>query len=143
MKKAWKIWVVGIVLILLLAGLAVWQSNGTRAHYAVYLTTGDVYFGRIVRFPAFGLKDVYLLQVNARDEKNPVNVQKFSSLFWGPGDFMKINERNVAWKVPLNKKGGLAKLIRENSELVAPPAYPVPVKNNADENDAGGNNRSE
>lgn len=120
MKKTLKPLVISIVAVLLLAGLAAWQAVGTRGHYAVYLTTGDVYFGRIVRFPSFGLKNVYLLQVNAENAEKPVSVQKFDKLFWGPKDFIKVNRDRVVWTVKLDPAGDLATLIKSNPELALP-----------------------
>lgn len=115
--------VVVIVLLIALAGVVVWQTwFSSASYYAVYLKTGDLYFGQLSRFPSFGLSHVYLLQVNAQDKQNPVNVQKFSNVFWGPEDFIKINRDEVAWYTKLKSDSQLVRLIETNPDLTASPS---------------------
>ncbi len=109
-----------IVLLIVLAGVIVWQTwLGSVSYYAVYLKTGDLYFGQLSRFPSFGLSHVYLLQVNAQNQQNPVNVQKFSNVFWGPEDFIKINRDEVAWYTKLKSDSQLVRLIETNPDLTS------------------------
>jgi hypothetical protein len=113
--------IVVIVLLLVLVGVLAWQTWFSAAsYYAVYLKTGDLYFGQLSRFPSFSLSHVYLLQVNAQDKENPVNVQKFSNVFWGPEDSIKINRDEVAWYAKLKKDSQLVRLIETNPDLVPP-----------------------
>ncbi len=123
-----------IVLLIVLAGAIVWQTwFGSISYYAVYLKTGDLYFGQLSRFPSFGLSHVYLLQVNAQNQQNPVNVQKFSNVFWGPEDFIKINRDEVAWYTKLKSDSQLVRLIETNPDLTSgenqnQPQQPVPAE---------------
>lgn len=109
-----------IVLVILLVGvlsyLLVFKKEAN--FYAVYLRTGDLYFGKLVRFPSFGLKQVYLFQVNPQNQQTPLSVQKFDNIFWGPEDFIKINKENVVWIAKLNKNGQLYQLIKNNPQLL-------------------------
>ncbi len=115
--------IVVVVLAVVLAGVVVWQNWWGKASYsAVYLKTGDLYFGRLSRFPSFGLSHVYILQVNSQDQKNPINVQKFSNIFWGPEDFIKINREEVVWSAKLKSDSQLVRLIETNPDLVPSPA---------------------
>lgn len=124
-----------ILLVLVLAGWLAWESFfAPPTFHAVSLVTGDVYFGQLVRFPSFGLKQVYTIQVNPQDEANPLSIQRFQNIFWGPEDFVKINRNNVAWTVKLDSRGQLAQLLRSNPDLLpapgqaqqqAPPASPA------------------
>lgn len=121
---------VGVVAVLAvaLAGVIVWQAIGRDSPmYAVYLRSGDLYFGKLVRAPYFGLKSVYLLQVNAGNQENPVSIQKFTNVFWGPEDFMKINRDEVMWMTRLSEGSQLAQVVKTNPDLVpAPGSAPAP-----------------
>lgn len=107
-----------VVLVLVLGGILAWRSWGGSAFYAVSLRTGDLYFGQLTRFPSFGLKQVYLLQVNQNNTENPLSVQRFKNAFWGPEDFLRINRDEVVWMVKLDPKGQLAQLIETNPDLL-------------------------
>ena len=123
------VWAV-VVLAVALAGVVVWQVwGGESPLYAVYLSTGDLYFGTLVRVPYFGLTNVYLLQVNAADQENPVSMQKFTNVFWGPEDFMKINRDEVVWMTRVSEESQLVSMIRANPDLLpfapqSPPPRP-------------------
>lgn len=120
--------VVVVVLLLALVGIIAWQAwFGSPSYYAVYLKTGDLYFGQLSRFPSFGLSHVYLLQVDTQNQKNPVNVQKFSNVFWGPEDFIKINREEVVWSSRLRDDSQLVRLIQTNPELTAPAESTAPA----------------
>ncbi|KKU91712.1 MAG: hypothetical protein UY23_C0001G0318 [Candidatus Jorgensenbacteria bacterium GW2011_GWA1_48_11] len=128
--------IVVIVLILALAGVFAWKWWGASSYYAVYLRTGDLYFGQLVRFPSFGLKNIYTIQVNSQNQQNPLSIQKFTNIFWSPTDFMKINREQVVWTTRLNDTGQLVQLIKTNPDLVppagtqqAPPATQEPSTN--------------
>lgn len=117
-----------IVLVVALAAILVWQFwVKTPTYTAVYLKTGDLYFGELTTFPYYGLSHVYMIQVNAQDQKNPVSVQKFTNIFWGPEDSMRINPAEVVWSATLNPQGQLAQLIASNPGLVPPPGSQVPA----------------
>ncbi len=118
-----------IVLIVALAAVVAWQFwFKTPTYYAVYLKTGDLYFGELTTFPYFGLTHVYMVQVNAQDKTNPVSVQKFTNIFWGPTDSLRINRDEVVWYTPLSSQSQLAQLIAKNPDLApstAPQQSPV------------------
>lgn len=109
-----------VVVLLGLAALFSWRVFfRAQDFYAVYLRTGDVYFGKLSYVP-FGLSQVYTLQVNPQSQETPINIQRFTNVFWGPEDFMKINRDEVVWVVKLSSQGQLAKLIKANPDLVPP-----------------------
>lgn len=120
------LWVIGVLVIILLV-LVVWQIFfGKSAYYAVYMRTGDVYFGKLMRFPSFGLSNVYTLQVNAQDQQNPIRVQKFSDVFWGPEDWLKLNKDEVVWYTKLKSEGQLSQLLLTNPNLTPQQGQQVP-----------------
>lgn len=118
--------IIVLVFVVLVAGAGVWFYASKNSGYsAVYLETGDVYFGKIVNFPRFGLKNVYLIQTNPQNQETPFSVQKFSKVFWGPEDYININRNEVVWTARLQKESQLLKIFKENPDL-------------ASQNDAGG-----
>jgi len=121
-----------VVLVLVLLGIVAWQTWFTGpSYYAVYLRTGDLYFGELSRFPSFGLKHVYMLQVNAQNSQNPVSVQKFTNVFWGPEDFIKLNRDEVVWYTKLKPESQLVKLIAANPDLLPSAAGAPQAEENA------------
>lgn len=111
-----------IILAAILISLFIWQGWGRQpSYYAVYLQSGDLYFGRLVRFPYFGLKQVYVLQLNPQNQESPFSIQRFPNTIWGPKDYLKINRDQVVWLTELDPNGQFAQLIRSNPNL-APPA---------------------
>lgn len=112
---------VGVVLVLVvvLIALVAWQFFfSSSPMYAVYMRTGEVYFGKLQRFPSFGLTDVYTISVNQQNTQNPVSVQKFSNVFWGPSNFLKLNPDEVVWTTELRSDSQLVQLIASNPNLV-------------------------
>ncbi len=113
----WLLWVI-IVLVVILLILVVWQVFFAKSQYsAVYLRTGEVYFGKLVRFPYFGLKNVYSIQATG-DQQNPIRIQKFADSFWGPEDHIKINRDEVVWYTELKNESQLNQLFATNPNLV-------------------------
>lgn len=108
-----------LLLVLVVVALVVWAvAFKPASHYAVFLRTGDLYFGELMRFPSFGLKNVYTLSVNPNNQQTPISIQRFRNVFWGPQDWLKINRDEVVWVTKLDPQGQLSQLIRTNPELV-------------------------
>lgn len=109
--------VVIILVVLVVAALVVWKVAFKPATYsAVFMRTGDLYFGELMQFPSFGLKNVYTLSVT-QDAQNPISIQRFKNVFWGPQDWLKINRDEVVWITNLDPAGQLAQLIKTNPDL--------------------------
>lgn len=110
------------VLSLTLVGIVYWQKVGfKKSYYAVYLETGDLYFGKLNKFPGLSLTDVHLLQRNPDDPQNPFTLQRFDQTFWQPENKIKLNPDKVVWTAKL----------KPGSELMdfftgAKPATPTP-----------------
>lgn len=110
-----------LVLLLVVVGMVygLWSTGvWSRGYSAVYLMSGDLYFGKLVRFPTFGLKEVVSIQPT-QDPNTPLAISKFSNLFWGPENFMQISRDKVIWVVRLKDEGQLAKLLKENPNLLS------------------------
>ncbi|MEK7464392.1 MAG: hypothetical protein AAB617_01290 [Patescibacteria group bacterium] len=130
MSKTNKILLVAVViLVVVIVFLTIWMVwFKSPNYYAVYMRTGDLYFGKLVRFPHFGLKNVYTLQVNQQDQQNPIRIQKFTNVFWGPEDYLKLNDDEVVWVTKLKSDGQLAQVIKNNPDLLpTEPQQAVPA----------------
>ena len=102
-----------IILAVALVAIIYWQKVGfNRNYWAVYLDTGDLYFGKLNYFSKLSLSDVYLLQRNEQNQQNPFSVSKFSNAFWGPEDKIYINKDNIVWKTKLKDDSQIINFIK-------------------------------
>lgn len=109
MKKFNKILII-LAAILLIAFVAVIyrQKFGfEKPYYAVYMSDGNIYFGKISNFPKFALTDVWILQGSGNSSE--LTVSKFNEAVLGPDNKMFINSDNMIWKTKL----------RDDSQLLA------------------------
>lgn len=108
-----------IVLIVALGGVLYWQKLGVDQTYsAVYLDTGDIYFGKLSRFPRMTLRDVWFLQKGA-DAQQGFGLSKFEKAFWGPKDTMVINDEKVIWVTELKDESEVVRAIK-NPQIATP-----------------------
>ena len=78
-------------------------------HYsAVYLETGEVYFGEFSRFPFAQLKNAYVLQ---RDESGGLNVLPLSATIWQPQGVLKLNSEKIVFTALISKDSLVYKTI--------------------------------
>lgn len=107
-----------IVLAAALGAVLYWQKMGIEEKYsAVYLNTGDIYFGKLSRFPRMTLRDVWFLQKES--EAQGFALSKFENAFWAPRDKMIFNEENVVWVTELAEDSEVVRAIK-NPQSVAP-----------------------
>ena len=133
----WKLVTLIIVIVLLVAGLEVAQAQGWippvnpaspngRLYQAVFLTNGQVYFGKVRKVTRENLilTDIYYLQVvqplqqkepsEAQQNKEPaLNLVKMGSEIHGPTDKMIIPKSNVVFWEDIKSDGTVAKAIDE------------------------------
>src|SRR3990167_9045564 len=104
-----------LVVVLIAAGVVFLQfkMNRTDNYTVVYLTTGEVYVGKITTFPDMQLRNGYVLQVNkdATDpSKNTFQLQPIDQAIWAP-EVMHINQKNVVFYGPLLGTSKIAETI--------------------------------
>lgn len=121
MSKLNKILLVIVVVLLIALGIVIyWQKGGfEKPYWAVYLNTGDLYFGKLSSFPKLSLSGVLLLQRNPQDAQNPLSLAEFKEVFWGPEDKIYLNNENIIWKTKLRKDSKIIEFIKN------PPAQTV------------------
>ena len=108
---------ISIIIVLLIVGCCFiyWQNGGfEKSYWAVYLDSGDLYFGKLSEFPQLSLTDVWFLQSNAGNEENPFSVEKLTNVFWGPQDKLYLNQENVIWRVELKDDSQIVQFIKSN-----------------------------
>jgi len=107
---------ISIILLVIVLGLLFYIFTANRKlpkqtekpYYAVYLNTGDVYFGRLRRFPRLILTDVHLLQ---READNGFSLRKFGEAIYGPENKIEINRKSVVWITKLSPDSQVVQII--------------------------------
>lgn len=116
--------VVVVVLVIALAGVVYWQNfkKSDSDYWAVYLSTGDIYIGKLSYFPRFHLSDVWFFQKTS-DAQNPLSLAKFTQAFWGPEDNLYLSEKQIIWKSKLSETSQVISYIK-NSQSAQPQTEP-------------------
>jgi hypothetical protein len=115
-----------VVLVLVLILLGVWVGSflsggkqaGASGYTAVFLVTGDVYFGKLSWFPSPKLSKAWFLQRSVGQDNQPqLGLAPFSSVFWGPAGDMYLNPKQILFWAPIKADSQVAKAI-ENPAAV-------------------------
>ena len=127
-------WVLLVLVILVLVGLGTGlgllisgrsSSAGLSKYSAVYMTSGDVYFGELSWFPKPHINNTYILQRGVDQNNAPqVAVAPFKSVVWGPGSIIYLNSKESVFWTRLRQDSSVARLIDNPSsaQQVVPPA---------------------
>jgi len=114
-----KILLATTILLVLVVGLflvkQVW--NRDDSYYAVLTLGGDLFFGKLHHFPRARLTNVWTLQRNPQDEKNPVSLVKFEQSLWGPQDVLYLNKKNIIWKTKLKADSQVLSQMKNQPQL--------------------------
>jgi len=115
---------INIILIAIIALLAVYvfvfnkniNFELKRSYYAVYLRTGDLYFGHLCKFfSKYTLTNIYFLQ---RDEKGELSLQKFEQSAYQPEDKMILNKENIVWFSKIKDESPLIPVLEGKQALI-------------------------
>ena len=119
MFKSNKILFVGLIaMIIILVGILAWQKiKISRPYYAVYLTTGDLYFGEVSRFPFLTLSSAWLIQRDPSSQTGELKLTEFKNAFWSPAGTMRLSKYNIVWIAKLSKDSPVAKYIQQGNQL--------------------------
>ena len=113
MKKN-KVVILGIIIVVVIA-LAAWagfwiagmQSGSANPdapspYSAVYLSTGDIYFGKLSWFPSPRMTDVWFIQRNQdQSGQTQVSFVPMKSVFYGPMDEINFNAQDIVFSTRL------------------------------------------
>ncbi|MGC8944301.1 MAG: hypothetical protein ACP5J8_01355 [Minisyncoccia bacterium] len=123
MLKSKTLVIINIILLILVIGLSlylfVFSKNSLikneRPAYAVYLKTGELYFGYLNRFLSqYTLTNVYLLQ---RDSNGGYNLQKFEQAVYQPEDKIILNKENIIWIAKIADNSPLIPILQGKQAL--------------------------
>ena len=115
-----------IILILVLVGVGIWlgvslgrsAGGGASPYSAVYLTTGDIYFGKLSWLPKPRLTNVWFIQRNVDSSNQPqLGLVPFTSAFWGPVDEIYLSPKQIVFWARLSKASAVAKAFDNPSLL--------------------------
>jgi hypothetical protein len=122
-----KILIILLIILVIVLGLGIWlgvkilgrENPETPSKYsAVYLQTGDIYFGELSWFPWPSLKNVWLIQ-RTIDQQNQaqLGIVPLKNSFWGPTDKIYLNPKQVVFWTNLRKDSQLVKAL-ENPNIL-------------------------
>ena len=94
-----------IIIVVVLWILGVFSSS----YYAVYLNTGDLYFGSLSPFSST-LTNVWYIQKDAQSQQFALG--DFSKVVWGSSGNLEINSDAVIWKTKLAKDSKIIPVIK-------------------------------
>lgn len=108
-------WGVVVLVVLIAIGAWVWMemtaakdTDGPSAYSAVYLTSGDIYYGKLSWFPQPHLTNVWYLQRSTDTSgKTQVAVVPLKSVFWGPVDEITLNTSQILFWTHLKNSSQL------------------------------------
>ena len=109
-----------IVAVLVVVGLGFLMNkvNKNKGYSVVYMTTGEVYVGKLTTFPDLELKDSYILQVT-KDEVDPVKnnfqLNPTSEAIWASKSIHLIKD-NVVFYGPLLATSKIAETLAEQKK---------------------------
>ena len=91
------------MLVVLVLGLLKYKAMHSSAYSVVYMTTGEVYVGKLITFPDLQMTDGYILQVNkdpANPTQNTFQLNPINQALWAP-EVMHMNKQNIVFYGPL------------------------------------------
>ncbi|MBU6500209.1 MAG: hypothetical protein KGJ89_00010 [Patescibacteria group bacterium] len=135
-----------ILVVVVFIGVGVWlgikylapkNPAGPSEFSAVYLSTGDIYFGKLDWFPWPRMKNVWFLQRTV-DQQNQaqLGVAPFASAFWGPVDEVYLNPKEIVLWTSLRNDSQLAQALANPSALkqAQPVNQGIPTNTNTNTN---------
>ena len=103
--------VFSIIVVIIFIGL-IWYFSGSfgSSYRAVYLTSGDIYFGEYSGGFRPTLRDARILQVTDNKE-TPYVLNRFSDSIWQPEGIIYLNKNQILWTAPIDSEGDLISVL--------------------------------
>jgi hypothetical protein len=122
-----KLLITLIVIVIVILGVGIWlgvkflgpkNPAGPSEFSAVYLATGDIYFGKLDWFPWPRMTNVWFLQRSVNQQNQPqLGVAPFTSAFWGPVDRVYLNPKEIILWTNLRNDSQLAQVLSNPNAL--------------------------
>jgi hypothetical protein len=122
-----------VVVVVLVGALGIWlglnfkssQEVQLSPYSMVYLSTGDVYFGKLNMFPYPVITSVWMLQ---KDAKGQPSIVPLKNLPYGLNDELKLNPKDIVWWSRLTSDSQFAQALANPSAInSAPQSTSTPV----------------
>jgi hypothetical protein len=140
MNKKYLI-IVSVAVVLVGAGVGFWLGQSSSVsnpdeesqYSAVYMTTGDIYFGKLNWFPWPRIKDAWGLQRS----QSGASIAPMKSAAWGPTGDLYLNPKEIVTWTRLLNSSPLAKALanpasvqnaQQSQQVPPPPLLPAPTK---------------
>lgn len=123
-KKSTLLFII-ILLVVIVAGVSVGiliaQGNQDESEYsAVYLATGDIYFGKLSWLPSPHLTNVWIMQRGVDEQNQPqFGIAPFKGAVWGPTDRINFNPKEMVFWTRLRSDSQIAQAIENPASLQA------------------------
>jgi len=106
-----------VVVVLVVVGVGLWtnKTNKDNDYSVVYLTTGEVYIGKLTTFPDLQLRDAYILLVTRDPADTTVNnfqLNPIKDALWAP-KVLHLSKKNIVFYGPLLPESVIAKKLAE------------------------------
>jgi len=121
-RRIFTITLVIFVLVVLGVAVGLWlgqlMASDASPYSAVYLATGDIYFGKLSWFPTPKLENVWFVQRSV-DQSNQVRsgLARFTGAFWGPVDRVYLNSRQIVFWTRISSTSDVAKVFSDPALL--------------------------
>lgn len=124
-----------ILFIIVLIALGVWLGMASKAdpkaespYAAVYLTTGDIYFGKFSRFPMPHITDAWHLDRGVDKNGTPqMGLSEVKNAFWAPSGDIYLNRNQIVFWTELRNDSQLIPVLSGKQQISVPPGISAPV----------------
>jgi len=134
-RKTYYIILAVAILILIAVGVWIgrqWSNTGANGEVsdisAVYLSTGDIYFGQLTWFPWPRLKSVWYLDrsVDPKTNEPRINLSPLRGTFWGPVDELRLNSKEIVFTARLRSDSQVVSAMQNPASLGGAPPVGLP-----------------
>lgn len=118
MSKKNTILIVIVLVLIVLLGAWAYKVKGGTEYSIVYLTTGEVYIGRLTTFPDLQLKDSYIFLATkdpADASKNNFQLNPIKDALWAPKSLHLVKD-NVIFYGPLISDSKIAQTLAQQAK---------------------------
>jgi hypothetical protein len=103
------------------------STSALSPYSAVYLSTGDIYFGTLDWYPTPHMENAWFLQHTTDAKGNAaVGVYPLSSVAWGSSGEISFNPQQIIFWTRLNATSSIAQLIANPAAVEAAAAQTTP-----------------
>lgn len=123
--------IIFIIAVLVLVVLGIWigknlGNGGASGYSAVYLTTGDIYFGKFSWFPTPHISEAWYLQRGTDSQNRPtVSVVPLKNIPWGTSNTLYLSNKQIVMWTPISADSQFAKALANPDSVDQPGQIPV------------------